>query len=82
MKTETFTCDIKDCKRKAIEKDVRMQIIFTTEQTEGYPTKHHFSMEKIDLCEECYAHALKGNYIFGSGAQGYNKYWFKNTEQQ
>ena len=54
-----------------------LQVIFTTEQTEGRSTKPYLSMQKVDLCDKCKAFILEGHYVFGSGAQGHNDYHIK-----
>ena len=78
MKKETFICDIKDCKHEAIHIDVTLQVIFTTDQTEGRSVDPYLSIGSIDLCDECMYKILQGNYVYGCGAQGYNEYKFKN----
>lgn len=56
----------------------KMQVIFTTYQEDGATAKeHYFDTNDLDLCHECFAHALLGNYIFARGAMGHNQYWFK-----
>ena len=82
MKKETieYLCDT--CGKPAVNKDGKIQVIFLTDQTEGRSTTRYLSLEKIDLCEECMQKVLTGNYIFGSGAQGNNKYWFKESKNQ
>jgi hypothetical protein len=80
MKTETFSCDIKDCKNKAVKIGLTLDVIFHTEQTEGRGTAPHISRVTIDLCQQCYDNVVKGNYIHGAGAMGYNKYWFNNPQ--
>lgn len=79
MKIESYYCDITKCK-KQLEKNTcyDMQIIFVTEQTEGYPSKPYFDRDTLALCPECLERASKGNYIFGAGAQGHNDYYFKD----
>lgn len=74
-KEEIFRCDV--CKspiQKATKTD--MQIIFVTEQTEGYPSKPYFQLKTLDICDACKNKALEGRYLFGAGAQGYNDYYF------
>lgn len=74
MKKEMHFCDI--CfKEKEIENRV-IQVIFTTEQTEGRSCEPYLSPQKIDICKECLDKVLKGNYIWGHGAQGNNSYYF------
>ena len=80
MKETKIYCDMKDCKQKATNEQYKIQVIFTTEQTEGRSTEPHLCNENLDLCDDCLNHVLKGNYIFGAGAQGYNKYWFKTAK--
>jgi len=81
---EIISCDIckkEDNKIECDIKSVEIQIIFTTDQTEGRSRKPYLSMEELDICEKCMNKILKGNYLFGSGAQGYNEYWFKEEEK-
>lgn len=78
MKREIITCDL--CGR---DKDVstnKMEVIFETEQTEGRSSKPYIDTSTFDICSNCLGHVLKGNYIFASGAMGYNKYYFKTKE--
>lgn len=75
MKREIFNCDV--CGKETDVKKKRMDVLFTTDQTEGRSCDTHLSQEDVELCGNCMAHVLKGNYIYGSGCQGYNKYWFK-----
>lgn len=74
MKKEIYTCDIKNCENEPKHKGFKIQVIFTTEQTEGRSIHPYLSMQTIDICEECLEIVLKGNYIFADGAMGYNKY--------
>lgn len=62
-----------------IKKDV--QVVFTTEQTEGKNTTPYLRIVTIDLCDGCYSKILDGNMPFAAGAMGYNNYWFKNREK-
>lgn len=75
---EVVTCDIKDCGLSTNILNENIQVIFTTEQTEGRSIPHYLSMHKIDLCSDCKKHLLSGHPIFGQGAMGYNTYWFKS----
>jgi ribosomal protein L37AE/L43A len=77
MKTEIWKCDIDKCENSANHKGLSIQVIFTTEQTEGRNTKPHLSNEKIDICQSCLDKVLEGNYIFGAGAMGHNCYTLK-----
>lgn len=78
MKKEIFYCDV--CKKENDIRDIQMDVIFTTEQTEGRSCAPHLSKEKLQICEKCLGKVLKGNYIFASGAQGYNEYYFKESK--
>lgn len=77
------TCDV--CKEKlSVDKDYkspRIQVIFTTEQTEGRSVSPYLYYLDIDLCEKCYTKLLTGKYIFAHGAMGYNTYYFKEEEK-
>lgn len=75
MKTEIITCDVCKSSEKVIE-NKSMQVIFHTDQTEGRSVKPYLSIEQFDVCEKCIDTVLKGNYIHGDGAQGYNNYSF------
>jgi len=76
MKKEIFNCDVCGLEGDVIiKKDI--QVIFTTDQTEGRSIEPHLSMEKIDICKSCLNKVVQGNYLWGYGAQGYNKYYFK-----
>ena len=73
---EKVYCDI--CNEKATAHKV-LQVIFTTEQTEGRPCKPYLNFpNELDLCDDCLGKIMEGNYVFASGAQGYNDYYFKN----
>ena len=77
MKTETICCDIKGCKSTTGVKIIKMQVIFTTEQTEGRSCKPYFEIIDLDLCEACLQKILKERvYIKAHGAMGYNEYSF------
>ena len=78
MKVENFYCDIEGCEKETEQETVRMQVIFTTSQTDGAGMPRHFTEEDINICETCLEKILKsGKYIIGSGAQGYNTYLLK-----
>ena len=75
----TYHCDV--CKViTPTQNTLKIQVIFTTEQTEGRPCDPYLTDKNLDLCEMCLKAVLKGNYIFGSGAQGYNAYYFKGEK--
>ena len=73
-------CDIEKCESKnATAYNGMLQVIFTTEQTEGRPIKPHPINVNLDLCLSCFQKVCEGHAIFASGAQGYNNYWFRNV---
>ena len=75
--TVTITCDV--CKGDSNIKSIgKLQVIQTTEQTEGRNCTPYLSEKSIDLCDKCYSRILSGHYLFAAGAMGYNDYWFKN----
>ena len=74
-KTEHF-CDIKDCGRGAVCIQGNIQVLFTTDQTEGRAVPPYLSDEKIDLCADHMTKLLsEGKYIHARGAMGYNEYY-------
>jgi hypothetical protein len=77
MRTEKYHCDIKGCDKEAEVKGQELQIIFTTEQTEGRLVKPYLQMEKLDICAACLLTVLSGEAIWAHGAQGHNTYHFK-----
>lgn len=76
MRKETFVCDIDGCSNTPDKENlnIAIQVIFTTEQTEGRGCEPYLSDEKLDICKSCLNKVLKGNYIFAYGAMGYNTY--------
>ena len=75
---ENVYCDI--CHKKATTYKT-LQVIFTTEQNERRPCNPYLSYpEALGLCDDCLDKIMKGNYVFASGAQGYNDYYFKKGE--
>jgi len=80
MKRTIFTCDIRDCGETTDISEVHLDVIFTTEQTEGRTVPNHICKERLDLCPKCHAKVLQGNYIFAHGAQGHNTYYFPHKE--
>ena len=72
---EVVKCDVCGISNEATEiMQVKYPVIFTTDQTEGRPTKPYVSMELIDLCDSCAKAVLK---LEGQGAQGHNEYRFR-----
>lgn len=82
MKQETYFCDIKDCGHQIVtnRKKISLHVIFHTEQTEGRGIDPYLSPEQLDLCDECYSRVLNGVAIHGSGAMGYNEYYFEELD--
>jgi len=75
MKTEIYTCDIKDCENNPKYKGKKMQVVFITETTEGRSTEPHLCDVIVDICEECLNKMAKERkYITAEGAMGYNTY--------
>ena len=82
MKIEKIICDVKNCITKkedvqVIFKNIDIQVIFETDQTDGITSKPYLENIKLDLCENCKNKILNGNYLYAYGAQGYNTYYFK-----
>lgn len=77
-------CDIDKCGNYLLKQGEQpIQVIFTTNQTDGYPAKeNYFSSYKLDLCDECRSHLLNGHYIMAHGAQGHNTYYFKEPRKR
>ena len=83
MKTEKWTCDIDGCNNPAKHKEFGLQVIFTTDQTEGRSCDPYLSHVVIDLCHGCMTNILKyGKYIFAHGAMGHNTYYFRKGNDQ
>lgn len=77
MKTEFYTCDIEKCGNTKDVKKLRLQVLFTTEQTEGRSVPTYLSDETLDICNSCLEKIKSGNYVYAHGAQGYNTFYFK-----
>lgn len=75
-----YSCDV--CCKKAETKKESIQVVFTTEQTEGRQCEPYLSIQKIDICQDCKDRILKGDMLFGAGAQGYNRYVFNHFMKQ
>lgn len=81
MKKEVYTCDINGCNNQGNKTEIntgkKVQVIFTTEQTEGRSTSPYLEIDNIDICPSCLEILIKeGRYIHADGAQGHNKYYF------
>lgn len=68
----THKCDV--CREPANHLQVKVQVVFTTEQTEGRPTTPHLSIDALDLCEGCLQQIIRRHPVKASGAQGHNTY--------
>jgi hypothetical protein len=80
MKKEIWSCDV--CKKEGRIEAIEIQVIFTTDQTEGRSISPYLSREKVEICQDCMNKILQGNYLFAHGAQGYNTYYFKQSSPQ
>lgn len=58
--------------KKSLETEV--QVLFTTEQTEGQPTTPYIQSTGLHLCQECFNKYKASLPISASGAQGHNNY--------
>jgi len=77
MKRESWLCDIKGCQNEVPKENrkTRMDVIFTTEQTEGRGVPAYITNEKIDICASCKARVIMcKRYLVGHGAQGSNTF--------
>jgi len=85
---EEYYCDIcgkkinkefiKTLPHKNDDGTITLSIVFVTEQTEGMHCTPYICIDKLHICEKCYYKIINdGKQIFGSGAMGDNKYWFK-----
>lgn len=74
MKVEQYFCDINDCKKECKSQQEKLQVIFTTEQTEGRGCNPYLDTATINICDACKEKVLQGMPIFAYGAQGYNTY--------
>jgi hypothetical protein len=74
MKKEIYSCDV--CKTECKVQNQQLQVIFTTEQTEGRSIKPYLCMSKLDICNDCLDKVISGKAIFAHGAQGYNTFYF------
>jgi len=77
----TIACDVCKSKSVATEDGIEIQVIFETNQTDGYPSKPYLSRQKLDLCAACLKEVYSGHYIFAHGAQGYNSYYFREKTE-
>lgn len=79
--TTTTNCDI--CAAAIIrpEKEpAKIQVVFNTEQTEGKYTTPHLYLQNMDICPECLQRLINEHPLIASGAQGYNRYEWRNSK--
>lgn len=76
MQKTTSFCDLCSQTNDTV-KNCQVNVIFTTDQTEGRSTAPYFSQVKMDICKACKDRALTGDTIWAAGAMGYNNYSFK-----
>jgi hypothetical protein len=83
MEIITHKCDILECQQNVNKyKKVKLQVIFTTEQTEGKSVEPYLDGNySLDLCHEHYNKVLDGNYVHATGAQGRNQFYFKGKRE-
>ena len=78
MEHKWCTCDVCGNETDQQHTERQIQVVFTTEQTEGRMRPHQLTLERMDICQKCEDIIIGGKCLFGSGAQGHNKYWFKS----
>lgn len=72
--TETY-CDIKDCENVSFKDDLRLPVVFITEQNEGrLATEPYIEMLELDLCKVHYEDFIFNSPLTASGAMGNNEY--------
>lgn len=75
-KPDVHFCDV--CNAEMSKPNHEMiQVIFTTEQTEGRSVKPYLCNCDFDICSKCHDIILDGNYLYAHGAMGFNNYYFK-----
>lgn len=80
---EKIYCDICHCENTHNDiNSQKLSVIFVTEQTEGYSCNPYLSIEKLDICPNCFNKILDGNMVFAKGAQECNKYYFKGLKEE
>lgn len=78
MKTEIYTCDVKNCTNTEGVKLRKMQVVFETETTEGRSTDPYFDNIELDICPEHYQKLISERKVLSAaGAMGYNDYYIK-----
>lgn len=85
MKKETLICDLchKEPEKGTIRLNWQLQVIFTTEQTEGRSVKPYLEIVRLDVCYDCNDHIVKSKeYVVASGAMGQNNYTHSHIKQE
>lgn len=59
-----------------------IQVIFTTNQTEGRECAHYLEINNIWICEDCLLKRINGSNIYGAGAQGIDEFFFKEVQKK
>lgn len=78
MKTETFTCDIKDCGGKLGIKFRKLAIVMETDDNEGRSCEPYLATYEFDICAKCYVKMIDERKLISAyGAMGHNTYYFK-----
>ena len=72
---DTYVCDI--CGAELTERRlVNVPVVWTTEHEEGRSCEPYYGTELLDLCEEC---TDRIHVVEAAGAQGFNRYVFRNA---
>jgi hypothetical protein len=73
---EVCTCDV--CGgNKILNYERDMQVVFTTERTEGRSCKPYLDVVTLDICNGCLEEIYNGRQLMGAGAQGCYSYFFR-----
>lgn len=72
----TIICDVHKCQNKVNDfVQGKLQVVFTTEQTEGRSIAPYMTEAMLDVCDEHIGQMIKERKMLtGSGAQGHNTY--------
>ena len=72
---DTYVCDI--CGAELNERLlVNVPVVWTTDHEEGRSCEPYYGVECLDLCDEC---ADRVHVVEAAGAQGFNRYVFRNA---
>lgn len=78
----TVTCDVRGCEKEADHKNKKVSVRFITEQNEGRSTSPYLTGEDLDFCEEHYEQYVNTLPLIGSGAMGFNDYYFEKGSDE